>query len=127
MRTALVLACLSALAAPVAAHHSFAVYYFEDETVEIEGDVVEFQYRNPHSWIFVEAKDNFGRPKIYGAEWTGTAGLERQGVTSKTIRTGDHVRMWVSPNRNVNEAKVRLKRIERSDGWKWGANPRDTR
>ena len=33
--------------APVLAHHSFAVTYIEADTIEIEGDVVEFQYKNP--------------------------------------------------------------------------------
>ena len=35
---------------------------------------------------------------------------------------GDMLRIWVSPNRNPNDNRVRLKRIERrSDGWKWRA------
>ena len=31
------------------AHHSFASLYIEADTIEVEGDVVEFQYKNPHS------------------------------------------------------------------------------
>jgi len=38
-------AALWASRAPVVAHHSFAVVYLEQDTIEIEGEVVEFQYR----------------------------------------------------------------------------------
>ena len=31
------------------AHHSFAATYFEDRMVTIEGDIAQFQFRNPHS------------------------------------------------------------------------------
>jgi len=36
------------------------------------------------------------------------------------------VRIWASPNRNPNDNRIRLKRIERrSDHWKWGGQNRD--
>ena len=115
--------------ATLVAHHSFATYYIEADTIEIEGDVVEFQYKNPHSWIFVQGQEaSFGRAKIYAAEWTSTSQLERIGIDKKFIHVGDSVRIWVSPNRDPNDNRVRLKRIERrSDGWKWGGNRGDTR
>jgi Family of unknown function (DUF6152) len=112
----------------VLAHHSFAVFYIEADTVEIEGDVVEFQYKNPHSWIFVQGREGFGEPKIYAAEWTSTSQLERLGIDKKFFHVGDGVRIWVSPNKNPSDNRVRLKRIERpADGWKWGGNRGDTR
>ena len=33
--------------ARLSAHHSFAATYFEDQTTKIEGDLVQFQFRNP--------------------------------------------------------------------------------
>ena len=39
-------------------HHSFAAYYIEADTIEVEGDVVEFQYKNPHSWIHVIGQES---------------------------------------------------------------------
>jgi uncharacterized protein DUF6152 len=113
---------------PLLAHHSFAVFYIEADTVEIEGDVVEFQYKNPHSWIFVQGREGFGETKIYAAEWTSTSQLERLGIDKKFFHVGDGVHIWVSPNKNPSDNRVRLKRIERrSDGWKWGGNRGDSR
>ena len=115
--------------APVLAHHSFAVYYLEADTIELEGDVVEFQYRNPHAWIFVQAAERgFGASKVYAAEWVSTSQLERNGIDKRFFKPGDAVRIWASPNKNPIDNRVRLKRIERrSDGWKWGGNRGDVR
>src|SRR5689334_24740526 len=119
------LVALVALGSRAAAHHSFATLYFEDETIELEGQVVEFQYRNPHSWVFVNAPDSFGRMQTYAAEWTGRAGLERSGVTKDTLRAGDRVRVWAAPNRNPTDLRVHLKRIERPrDHWTWSPQER---
>jgi len=43
------------------AHHSFAGSYVEDRLVRIEGKVVEFNIRNPHSFISIDVKDKDGK------------------------------------------------------------------
>jgi hypothetical protein len=122
----LVLGGVVILCAPVLGHHSFSEYYIEADTIEVEGEVVEFQFRNPHSWIHVMAQEAFGgRPKQYAAEWASVSRLERDGITARTLKPGDIVRIWASPNRNPNDNRIRLKRIERrSDRWKWGGQNR---
>jgi hypothetical protein len=125
---AFVLSGILAFGAPLLAHHSFAVYYIEADTIDVEGDVVEFQYRNPHSWIFVQGREGSDRPKVYAAEWTSVSQLERVGISKTFFKTGDSIRIWASPNRNPSDNRVRIKRIERrSDGWKWGQSPPDRR
>ena len=122
-------AAVCALRASLLAHHSFAVYYIEADTIEIEGDVVEFQYKNPHSWIFVAGTEGaFGQQKVYGAEWVSLSQLERAGIDRKFFKPGDALHIWASPNKNPTDNRVRLKRMERkSDGWKWMGNRGDTR
>ncbi len=71
--------------AALLAHHSFATLYIEADTIEVEGDVVEFQYKNPHSWIFVQGHEGFGRDRIYAGEWTSTSQLERMGITEDLL------------------------------------------
>jgi hypothetical protein len=126
MRTCLLVAIgVAALCAPAQGHHSFAEYYIEADTTEIEGEVVEFQYKNPHSWIHVMAREPFGASKPYAAEWASVSRLERDGINAKTLRPGDVVRIWASPNRNPNDNRIRLKRIERrADRWSWGGQNR---
>jgi len=129
-RRLLVLVFAAALipSARLQGHHNFADYYLEKDTIEIDGEVVEFQFKNPHSWIHVQARDPFGGEKVYAAEWSSVSRLDRDGITKDFFKIGDRVRIWASPNRNPNDNRIRLKRIERrSDKWKWGGNRIETR
>jgi hypothetical protein len=124
----LVVAGIVSLSTPLVGHHSFAEVYIEEDTIEVEGEIVEVQYKNPHSWIHVQAEDPFRRATIYAVEWASVSRLERDGITKRTLREGDWVRIWASPNRKPNDNRVRLKRIERrSDHWTWGQNRGETR
>ena len=106
--------------APALAHHSYTEIYLESDSIDIEGIVVEFQYRNPHSWIHVAGQEGASSvEKIYAAEWVSTSQLEREGIGRNFFRAGDRVRLWGSPARNPNDNRVHLKRLRRSDGWEW--------
>jgi hypothetical protein len=127
-RWALALCTVAIGSAPLLAHHSFASMYLEKDTLELEGEVIEFQYKNPHSWVFIAAEQPFSASTRYAAEWGSRSSLDRSDINQNTLRVGDRVRMWVSPNRDPSDNRVRLKRIERpADHWRWGGNPRDTR
>ena len=67
----------AALGVPASAHHSFAAHYLEDQSVSIEGDLVQFEYRNPHAWVQVTAKDESGAIRQVSAEWASAARLKQ--------------------------------------------------
>ncbi len=104
------------------AHHSFAATYFEDKKVTVEGDLVQFLYRNPHSFVHVEAKDpSSGEMVRWAVEWGAGGQLGRQGVTRETLKPGDHVVVVGNPGRNPEDHRLRMVSITRpADGWKWG-------
>lgn len=104
------------------AHHSFAATYFEDQKVTVEGDLVQFLYRNPHSFVQVEGKDSkTGEMIRWAIEWGAGGQLGRQGVTRETLKPGDHVVIVGNPGRNPDDHRLRMVSITRpSDGWKWG-------
>jgi hypothetical protein len=108
------------LMADTRAHHSFAAYYFEDQSISITGDVVQFDYTSPHAWVYFTAPDARGQPRRFGAEWSNPSRLARDGITRDTLRPGDRVIVTGSPGRTASEYRVHLKRIERpADGWSW--------
>src|SRR5437016_11040903 len=84
-------AALAYSVAPAYAHHSFAATYFEDKTESVEGDLVQFLFRNPHSFVHVEGKDATGNTVRYAVEWGAGLQLNRQGVTRETLKPGDPV------------------------------------
>lgn len=106
--------------ASISAHHSFAAFYDEDESVSVQGTIVELAYKNPHAWVHFDARDNDGKVQRIGAEWANPGRLAQQGILQDTLKPGDHVIITGSPSRNPSELKMHLKRIVRvSDGWKW--------
>ena len=59
---------LTAAAISVRAHHSFAATYDESKTAKIEGTLVQFLFRNPHSFVHVMAPDETGHMQRWAVE-----------------------------------------------------------
>src|SRR5262245_36784019 len=119
---------LAALAAgsKAFAHHSFAATYIENQTVTIEGDLVQFVLRNPHSFVDVDVTDKDGTKVRYVVEWAAPAQLQGK-VNRETLKPGDHVVITGSPGRNAEDHRVRLLTFRRpKDGWSWGLLPEET-
>ncbi len=113
---------------PLSAHHSFAAYYNESQSISLEGTVREFRYKSPHAILVFHAPDSAGRMQQYEAEWANPNRLERQGIRISTLRPGDIVVVTGSPGRVASENKVHLKGIRRaSDGGSWGGGDRGRR
>ena len=55
------------------AHHSFAATYIEDQSVTIEGELVQVLFRNPHSFVHVTVTEKDGTMVRYAVEWGGAA------------------------------------------------------
>jgi len=107
-------------AVPLSAHHSFAATYFEDKTQTIEGELVQFVFRNPHSYVHVESPDENGQMLRWAVEWGSGSQLSGQGVTGTTLKAGDHVIVVGAPGRNSEDHRMRMHSITRPrDGWKW--------
>lgn len=113
-----------AFGVPAYAHHSFPATYHVDQEMQIEGEVVQFLFRNPHAFIHVMAPDKDGKMQRWAVEWGGGAALARDGNVSKdTLKPGDKVIVKGQPGRNPADHRVRLVHISRpSDGWEWGGD-----
>jgi hypothetical protein len=109
------------------AHHSFAATYLEDQMVTVEGELVQFMFRNPHSFVHLNVKEKDGTVVRYAVEWGGSAQLGQQGVTRETLKIGDHVVITGSPGRNPKDHRVRMVSLHRpKDGFSYGRRPGET-
>ena len=120
----LLVAAATFVGAQAYAHHSFAATYLEDRMVTIEGDLVQFLFRNPHSWVHVNVKEKDGTVVRYAVEWGGAGQLGGQGVNRDTLKIGDHVIIQGNPARNAKNHQVRMLALHRTkDGFGWGRKP----
>lgn len=115
-------ACL--IGAKAWGHHSFAAVYLEEQEVTIEGRLVQFLWRNPHTLVHVMVEQDDGTNVRYVVEWGSATQLGASGVTQATLRPGDYVVVNGNPGRNPEDNRVRLLNFLRpSDGLTWGLRP----
>jgi len=109
------------LAVPALAHHSFAAVYKSGESITIEGKVVQFLYRNPHSVLHVVSDNDDGTTTRWAIEWQGATQLGASGISTQTLRPGDPVVVTGTPGRVEAEHRMLLVTITRTtDGFGWG-------
>jgi hypothetical protein len=106
------------------AHHSWPATYDLERIIEVEGELVRFLYRNPHSVVQVDVSGDLSESERWDAEWGGVYELRGQGIRRGSFRPGDTVRITGHPARNVQDRKIRILTLERdSDGFSWGRRP----
>ena len=102
------------------AHHSATATYIHGKSVKIEGTLKELIWRNPHSFMKVEAPDEKGEMQTWVIEGAAPGQLAEQGFTANRLRPGDHVIVSGLSGRIAEDHRLLLETVERpSDGFKW--------
>lgn len=87
---ALLGATLAAAVLPIYAHHSFAAEYDSSKAIRITGVISKVEWTNPHSYLYIDVKDEQGT-----TTWTCEGGapnaLSRRGFRKNDIKLGDTV------------------------------------
>lgn len=108
---------LTGISFSAAAHHSFAALYDIEKEITIEGRVVLFAVRNPHSFLHVVGVDENGADKRWAVEWGAASTLGR---VRNTLKPGDEVIVTGNPGRDPEANALKIKSIKRRvDGWSW--------
>ena len=123
MRNVILLICGFLFVAGVAsAHHSYGATYETKKEIKLEGKLVQFVYRNPHSFVHMQAKDENGEMQRWAVEWSCTAQLANSGVKQDSLKVGDAIVVSARPSRVPGEYRVLMLRLVRpSDGFSWGS------
>jgi hypothetical protein len=77
-----------AVAAPLVAHHSTAMYDMQNP-VTVTGVVKRFEWTNPHAFVFLEVKDQQGNAVEWEVEMMSLNHLRGYGWTRSTVKPGD--------------------------------------
>jgi hypothetical protein len=73
------------------AHHSFAAEFDSASKVSLTGTVTKLNWRNPHTYFFVDVTDEKGVVHNWAFELGSPNVLMRRGWTSESLKSGDKV------------------------------------
>jgi len=103
------------MVAPVIAHHSSAPFYDSTKTVEAQGTVTKFLFKNPHSFLYFDADEN-GKKVEWQIELGAAGGLTRTGWTPDTLKPGTLIKVSGRPSRAEGSHGMCCAKITRPDG-----------
>jgi len=111
----LTLAWIYLLASGVAfAHHGGAVYDTSKMTT-VKGVVTDFQFINPHSQIFFDAKNDKGEIEKWIAEGNSGTALSRYGWKKDSLKPGDQITAIGNRSKN-GSTTMHLRKLILADG-----------
>ena len=101
---------------PAEAHHNSAPFYDDTKSVEVVGVVIRFNFRNPHSFIFIEGENEDGETVEWEVELGAAVSMSRRGWTPETIKAGDAIRAVGAPSRAPGTFGICCAELSRPDG-----------
>ena len=115
-RPGLALALATMLVIPAAvAHHSFTAFHREAEAT-IRGTVTSYEFRNPHTYIFVDVPQPDGSVLEWKVEGETRNDLFRNGWRDDSVEPGEVINIRIYPPVDSARTYARLRSIEKSDG-----------
>lgn len=97
-RFALLTSLLAGAASLAIAHHSYSAFDMTGEKT-VTGVVTKFEYTNPHSWIWLDVKNEQGNVDTWGIEGMSPNYLSRRGWNRNTLKPGDKVTIVLHPTK----------------------------
>lgn len=91
-----VLATTLALSTGALAHHSFSMFN-RDMQVVVTGTVARWAFNNPHSWLYLNVKNEDGSETLWGFEGAAPPQLVGRGVTGSTFEPGNTLTLMYCP------------------------------
>ena len=77
--------------AQILAHHSFAAEFDASKAVRITGTLSKIEWTNPHSYFYVDVKDDRGTEVKWTCEAGSPGALSRRGFKRGDLKLGDTV------------------------------------
>jgi len=73
------------------AHHSIALQFDMTTEIVVVGNILEMEWRNPHSWLHVEVENEAGDLEVWRVEFGSANSLYRRGWRQGDLPIGAEV------------------------------------
>jgi hypothetical protein len=107
-------------AAAAWAHHSFAAIYDMNQPITVHGVIVNVRLTNPHSWFYLDVKNEAGEVERWAFEAGTPSGMIRNGYKPNIIKTGAEVTITGFRGRVESENIGMLRQLTTADGKVYG-------
>ncbi|MEO8466411.1 MAG: DUF6152 family protein [Gammaproteobacteria bacterium] len=118
LRSALVCLVLLSAVSTASAHHSPAMFDMS-RRVLLKGNVREFQWTNPHSYIQLLVRDEAGNETEWNLEMAAPNYLYNNGWRPGTLKNGDNVVVTIAPLKSGADGGLVVE-VTMADGRKLG-------
>ena len=95
-RMAVTMSLTMAVAGPLNGHHTFAYVYNTSQVAEIEGEVIELEWENPH----IQFRMRTASGEVWSIESNSPAGMQRRTVSPDMVSVGSRFRLAGFPARD---------------------------
>jgi hypothetical protein len=108
---------------PAWAHHSFAAAYDTSKSATVKGTIVNVRLTNPHSWFFLDVKDETTSKVTRWSFEAGTpSGMIRNGSKASELGTGAVVTIRYRPAKDSTQNAGMLQDLTTEAGKVYGAS-----
>ena len=108
---------LAGVGVPAWAHHSFAAAYDTSKTFTVKGTITLVRLTNPHSWFFLDVKDEAtGKVTKWAFEAGTPSGMIRNGFKSSELKAGTVVTIQGRPAKDPTQNAGMLVTLTTTEG-----------
>jgi len=108
-------AALLGASLPATAHHSFAAIFDSAKPVKVTGVVTKIEWMNPHTWLYLDAKNGDGAAEAWAFELGSPNRLMRFGWNQDSLTTGTTITITGSRARD-GSMKAAADKVTLPDG-----------
>src|SRR6187401_606469 len=113
-------AALSLAASIASAHHSFAAVYDMQQPITVKGTIVNVRLTNPHSWFYLDVKNEAGEVERWAFEAGTPSGMIRNGYKPNIVPPGSEVTITGFRGRVESEHIGMMRQLTTADGKVYG-------
>jgi Family of unknown function (DUF6152) len=96
------------------AHHGNAAY--DSRSVTVKGVVTAWEWKNPHTFLKFDAKDEQGNVTHWLGEWNAPSTLINFGITAKSFKAGEEVTVTMNGMSKTGQPVGRVTKVILPDG-----------